>query len=266
LAVRTLLMAVATVAARTAKRLSHGAMMAGGGLLRVDDFRTSAAAFYDGYLDDQAGILEGLTSAEARIYKAVAPAAARIALIGCGSGRDLLPMVAAGHEVVGIEPAAQPLATLRALLAERQQSAHLVHGFVEDVALPGSFDVIILSPHCYSYMPDSSRRRALLARLALHLRPNGRLIINYLHRETNWSQAGRRVAGAIARLCGSDVPWEAHDVVHLVEQGWSGTLLFEHFFLPEELHEEAARAGLERVPGVDVELVPGIAIVGRSTG
>jgi SAM-dependent methyltransferase len=240
-------------------------MMAGAGLMRVEDFRTSAAAFYDGYLDDPAEILEGLTSSEARIYKLVAPAGARIALIGCGSGRDLLPMVAAGHEVVGIEPAAQPLATLRALLAARHQTAHLVHGFIEDVSLPGSFDVIILSPHCYSYLPDSSRRRALLGRLATHLRPNGRLIINYLHREANWSQASRRVAGAIARVCGSDVPWEAHDVVHLVERGWSGALLFEHFFLPEELYEEAARAGLERVPCGDVELAPGVAIVGRRT-
>ena len=233
--------------------------------MRVDDFRRSGIAFYAGYLDHRGGIFEGLTSVEARVYAAAVPAGARIALIGCGSGRDLLPMVAAGHEVVGIEPAAQPLATLTELLAERQQTAHLIHGFVEDVALPGSFDTIILSPHCYSQMPDSSRRIALLGRLASHLRPNGCLIVNYLHRTGTWSQAGRRIARAVGRLCGSDVPWEPYDVVHLVEHGWSGTLLFEHFFLPEELHEEAARAGLGRAPGVQFAPVAGIAVVARGT-
>ena len=237
--------------------------MAGGGLMRVDDFRTSAAAFYASYLDDRAEILQGLTAAEARIYAAAVPAGARIVVIGCGSGRDLLPLVAAGHEVVGIDPAAQPLATLTALLAERQQTADLIHGFIEDVTLPGSFDTIILAHTCYSYMPDSSRRRALLARLASHLRPNGFLIIHYLYREGSWSQAGRRVAGAIARLCGSDVPWEPYDVVHLVEHGSSGILLFEHFFLPAELSEEAARAGLGPAAGDHFASASGIAVFSR---
>jgi SAM-dependent methyltransferase len=186
-----------------------------------------------------------------------------VCVIGCGTGRDLLPFVAAGHDVVGIEPAAGPVATATRLLRERRSSAPVIHGFIEDVALPGAFDAIIFSPHCYSYIPGSARRVRLLERAAAHLNPGGRIALNFLRRTGSWSRLGVGIAGTMARLTGSDCPWEPHDVVQWAEGPRGRGLMFEHYFLPDEVHGEAARAGL-RVMAHELDPFLGaLSVVGR---
>ena len=246
-------------AGAAAQRLSHGLVFAAGGLLRVADFQQSASRYYDHFNTDPADIAEGLNALESRVYGRVVKPGARLCIIGCGTGRDLLPFVAAGHEVVGVEPAGAAVRSLRDSLFRAGLTANVIHGLAENADLPSEFDVIILSPHCYSYIPGSQRRVALLSRLSQHLAPGGCLAINFMHRRTSWSHTGVRIAGAIAHLTGSDCPWEPYDVVTWA----SGTILFEHYFLPAELHAEGARAGLRVIDAeVDPFLGP-ISVLGR---
>ena len=253
----------AAAAAYGTRRLSHGLLFFAGGLLRLDDFKRDVAGYFDDYASAPADIDDGLNPLEARMYQHAVRSGARVCVIGCGTGRDLLPFVAAGHDVVGVEPAAGPVATATRLLRERGSSAAIIHGFIEDVALPGLFDAIIFSPHCYSYIPGSDRRVRVLERVVQHLHPDGRIALNFLRRTGSWSQTGVRIATAVARLSGSDCPWEPHDLVQWADGPRGRSVIFEHYFLPEEVHEEAARAGLRVIHHELDSFLGALSVVGR---
>lgn len=200
-----------------------------------------AHGFGDFYLTDRE-ILEGLMPWEQRLYGHVRPRE-RVLLVGCGSGRDLLPLLDRGCEVVGIEPAAQPLARAREVLAGRGLTARLVGGFFEDVDIAGAFDVISFSYFCYSYVPMRHRRIDVLRKAGRHLAAGGRVLVSYVDQP----RRGRGRAMRIARLCGamarSDWRLEAGDRVRL---GAADMPVFgyEHAFTPGEVADEAREAGL----------------------
>lgn len=70
------------------------------------------------------------------IVAATAPGA-RGLYIGCGNGRNFVPLVAAGLDLVGLDVSADALALLR----ERLPDAHLVHGDLS--AITECFEVVI---------------------------------------------------------------------------------------------------------------------------
>lgn len=246
-----------------ARRLSHGLLFAAGGLLRLDDFKRNVAGYFEDYGAAPADINDGLNPLEARMYQRAVKAGGRVCVVGCGTGRDLLPFVAAGHDIVGIEPAAGPVATATRLLRERGSAAPVIHGFIEDVALPGTFDAIIFSPHCYSYIPGSARRVKVLEKVRDHLNPDGRIALNFLRRTGSWSRLGVRIAGAVARLSGSDCPWEPHDVVQWADGPGGRGLMFEHYFLPEEVHREVEAASLRVIAHELDSFLGALSVAGR---
>ena len=198
-------------------------------------------SFADFNLND-AEIFDGFMPWEQRLYDRVRPGE-RVLLVGCGSGRDLLPLLELGCEVVGIEPAAPPLARAQEVLAGRGLVARLVHGCFEDVDLTGGFDVISFSYFCYSYIPVRRRRIDVLRKARGHLAAGGRLLVSYIDEP----RRSRGRALRIARLCGdlvrSDWRLEAGDYVRL-GPGDTTTLWYQHAFVPGELEEEAREAGL----------------------
>lgn len=54
--------------------------------------------------------------------------------------------------VTGVEPAPQAVEAATRALRARNLAATLIEGFVEDVPLEGTFDLIMFSYCCYSYM------------------------------------------------------------------------------------------------------------------
>ena len=260
---RNTLCTVIALAASTARRVSHGLLFVAGGVRRIDDFRLDSASYFADFNAERTEIEGGFNALEARVYGRAVRAGARIAVIGCGSGRDLLPFLIAGHDVVGMEPALPAVEAARREVRSRGYDAPVLHGFIEDQPLPGMFDAIILSPHCYSYVPGSGRRVAMLRQLASHLNADGRIAINFLRRTGSWSHTGVRLAALAARLTGSDCPWEPHDVVQLNEINGRRTITFEHFFLPEEVAAEAERAGLRVIDHEVDDFLGPITVVGR---
>jgi SAM-dependent methyltransferase len=142
-----------------------------------------------------------------------------------------------------VEPSPEPAAALRRILRDRQQSADVIEGFIEDVALPGAFDVFIFSLNCYSYIPDSARRIAMLRRLRHHVKPGGRLVLSYIRRFGDWGDMAVRLARCAARIAGTDLRWEQHDVVLRINTGPEPALSFTHYFLRTEVEREAEQAG-----------------------
>lgn len=249
-------------AAGAFRRLSHGLLFAGGGARRLDDFKRDAAGYFDDFNQAEAESAEGLNALEQAIYARAIRPGARLCVIGCGTGRDLLPFAAAGHDVVGIEPASGPVASLRAALARRGTAAQVIQGFIEDVELPGTFDAMLLSPHCYSYIPGSARRVEVLRKLRAHLNPGGCIAINFLRRTGSWSGRGVRIAGAVATATGSDCPWEPHDVVQLFDTVRGPAIIFEHYFLPDEVRAEADAAELRVIDAAVDNFLGAITVVG----
>jgi SAM-dependent methyltransferase len=148
--------------------------------------------------------------------------------------------------VVGIEPSPGPVAALRDILEQTHRKADIIRGFIEDVPLPGSFDLVIFSWYTYGYVRQSSRRVAVLKRVASHLSPGGRIVLTYVTRSDLRQARGMRIAEWVARATGSDWLPEEHDLLAMTRGSKGNRLItYEHLFTPGEIEREAALAGLQ---------------------
>jgi len=99
----------------------------------------------------------------------------RVLDLGCGTGRLALALVAAGHEVTGVDPAAASLAAARA-----KPNADAVT-WVEGTAasLPdGGFDLALMTRHVAQFFVDEVAWAATLRDLHRALVPGARLVFD----------------------------------------------------------------------------------------
>ena len=226
-------------------KVSRACLYFGVGALRRSELAALTARSWKDYADDDAEVRSGLSPWEEAVYRRHVPPGGRVCVVGCGSGRDLLAFVDMGLDVVGIDPSPVPLARLRQRLAGRAQTATLIDGGIEDVDLPGLFDLIVFSVNVYAYIVGSTRRTDVLRRVARHLTPDGRVIVSYPLRHGAWGNRSVHVARFSAWLTRSDWRPELYDVVRRLEvDGEPDAILYEHFFLADEVSEEARAAGL----------------------
>ena len=218
----------------------------GAGTLRLRQLRAGIEDTWRGFVADAAEIDSGLDPAEAAIVARFVTAADRVLIVGCGTGRDVIPLVRAGCQVVGIDPVAEAVATARSALETRQLHCSIIEGYFEDTAVAGRFDVILFSNHCYSHIPERTRRVAVLEKAGGQLEPGGRVLVTYLA-SSSPSRRPVRVMQTVARLSRSD--WQPEVGDHLVPlDAARGRFGYEHFFAPGELEQEAAGAGLIVLP------------------
>jgi len=168
---------------------------------------------------------------------------ADVLLVGCGSGRDLVPLAERHCKVTGIDPVAPSLDIARRMLGERGLSASLVEGFFEETPIAGTFDAVIFSYYCYSVMPESRRRVAMLQKAGALLKPGGHIVIS-LGSNTPYPRAFLVV---VARLSGA--LWRSDWRVEPGDLVWSNrqsrpSYSYTHAFGPGELEREAATAKL----------------------
>lgn len=220
------------------RRAAQTLVYLAGGALRIADLRAMTCAVW--LRDDPPSFL-GFEPWEVKTYETVVRPGSRLLIVGCGAGRDLLPFAGRGHEVVGVDPIGVHLSRLREILRERRQSAELIEGFIEDVQLPGSYDVIIFSPYCYGSIQARSHRVTTLSRLRQQLRPGGRVVLTYRQRTRTWSPIGTRLAASMAWLTHSDWRPEPYDVLSAIGQD---VVQFEHWFSADEIEREANAASL----------------------
>jgi len=132
----------------------------------VERFRTMDAAG-----DDLAG--------EARFVDAMAPRRSRVLDAGCGPGRVASQLARAGHEVVGVD--IDPV-LIAAAEADHPGPTWLVADLAElDLAAQGieeGFDVVVCAGNVMTFL-DPDTRQPVLARLAAHLRANGRIVTGF---------------------------------------------------------------------------------------
>ncbi len=119
--------------------------------------------------------------ADVPLYTALATGAGGPVLeLGCGTGRVLRGLVAAGLTVCGVDAAPARLRRARARLGA-SAPVTLLHGDMRAVALPGPFGVVILARSVLGYVHEDAAAVALLRRVRGCLAPGGLVVIDQVN-------------------------------------------------------------------------------------
>lgn len=106
----------------------------------------------------------------------------RVLELGCGTGRVLVPIAAAGVEVVGLDFAETMLAQCRAKLAAQpaavRRRVRLVRGDMIRFNLGESFALVIIPFRPFQHLLTVEDQLACLGSIARHLAPKGKLILD----------------------------------------------------------------------------------------
>jgi SAM-dependent methyltransferase len=93
--------------------------------------------------------------------------------LGCGAGRLLQPLVAAGHKCTGVDQSSE-------MLAHVPDGIETIEANIEDVDLEWTYDAVILASFLVN-TPDVERRRAFLDAAAAHA--HGEIFVQRLDSE-----------------------------------------------------------------------------------
>jgi len=253
---RALLRALLLVARVLQAAASFFSSLAAGVFSRADISRSLVVEWDDfGRLPDR--VRYGLHPWEREFYGRFLRRGDRILLVGCGTGRDLLPLLEEGYETEGIDLAPTAIEACAENVKARGLSATLHVGPIETATFDTCFDTIVFSWWCYGYLPGGAARAQALANARRHLRPRGQVLLSYV----SWPEGTRRPPLWLTRLSCTllRTGWrpEEGDAVWLLG-GWRRPYLhFEHRFTAAEIEREARAAGLQvacHEPGAEARL------------
>ena len=192
----------------------------------------------------------GLEAWEAQLFGRVIPPASQVLVIGCGAGREAVPLALSGHHVVGIDPVSALVDAARRLAKREDVDAEFRVAAAHALDFPpAGFGVVLCSSTVYQQMPTRRRRIALLQALAGLLARDGVIILS-----AGWHLVrGPRLAlvdglrWVLRRLLGERFTTEPGDrlirFLSLASDAWQPC--FYHVFRgPEEIAAEIAEAGL----------------------
>ncbi len=114
---------------------------------------------------------------------------------GCGMGRNSIPLVAAGHHVIGLEHSATALARLQDELEHARKSGHenpngrlesIQHDLNEPLPVDDAFAAAVLDITAVDNLIDAGRRRAYGEEVARILRPDGMAVVMTFARDDGY--------------------------------------------------------------------------------
>jgi SAM-dependent methyltransferase len=171
----------------------------------------------------------------------------RVLAVGAGTGRDVLALIEAGHDVTALDIAPGALQILAERASKLGAEVKIIPGSIATVALPeAAFDVILFSWFCYGYLPGAPERRAALERSRWALRPGGRVLISYQPDASVTSPPFPHFARLVARALGGLAVREG-DHFTLSGTARHPHALFFHAFRTGEIEDEMRDAGLDVV-------------------
>ena len=134
--------------------------------------------------------------------------------IGCGTGSVTLRLAKRGHTVTGVDPADGMLQVARA--KDRESKVEWVQAPAAEFALPGRFDLAIMTGHVFQVFLDDAETLAALRNIHRHMAPGGRLILesrNPQHKAwQGWTREKTREHRVIDGIGPVDVYYEIKDV------------------------------------------------------
>lgn len=180
----------------------------------------------------------GLNTAEEALLRCCPPPNQDALVLGCGAGREVLPLAARGWRATGADLVDTVLAACRQALAQRKLAAELVP-LAEPLPLPfatGSFSAALLLAQLLEHLPARADRLALLRETARVLQPRG---IAYL--STHEVQPADRHEIAVLA---PDPRHPADIMAAEISSGRSPGGLHLHLYSREEILADLAAAGL----------------------
>ena len=104
----------------------------------------------------------------------------RVLELGCGSGRVLVPLAAAGIQITGLDNSPGMLARARAALERRNLfgRARLVEGDIADLELGEQFPLVTVPFNTWMHLESAAQMIAALHAIRRCLLPGGRLLID----------------------------------------------------------------------------------------
>jgi SAM-dependent methyltransferase len=105
--------------------------------------------------------------------------------VGCGTGRLLLPLARAGHQITGVDLSPAMLACARARLVGGDLASRvtLIEDDMRTLARLGDarFRLAFCAINSFLHLPDQAAQRAALSAVHRHLEPGGRLVLDLFH-------------------------------------------------------------------------------------
>lgn len=149
----------------------------------------------------------------------------RVLELGCGGGRVLAPLAAAGYECIGVDSDGRALDRCRAALRERDTNAELIEmdftaAWPEQLAERGApFDAVLCLGNTFMMVADVDLAVALLRRVAGALRPAGLFIIDDIAQEY-WPEVIQGYwCNGITEDNDTQMVWSADDAVFALRRG-----------------------------------------------
>jgi SAM-dependent methyltransferase len=231
---------------RAAERFFRATSYIAAGIRRIDDIKRDMQQSWDVFYQTHGSTETRLLPWEIEYVDGFVMPGAGVLLVGCGSGRDLLPLVERGCRTTGVDPSRSGLAIAARDLEARGMSAPLIQGFFEDVPVADTFDAVIFSYYCYSTIAMAQRRIAALTKAASLLNPRGHIVVSFpapVQRPhpilTRLGQLAGTVSGSDWRIEPGDMLWDNREN--------RPSLSFTHVFEEGEVEREAAAANLRVV-------------------
>ncbi|MEE2895125.1 MAG: methyltransferase domain-containing protein, partial [Planctomycetota bacterium] len=99
------------------------------------------------------------------------PSGARVLDLGCGEGRLMLPLAAAGFEVVGVDVSAAGVEKLQRVASDRGLSVDASVADLNEFSITGDFDLMLSDGVFHNIHREHAER--LISEMKEHTRPGG---------------------------------------------------------------------------------------------
>lgn len=182
--------------------------------------------------------------------------------MGCGSGRILLPLAGAGHDVTGVDRSAVMLERARAATREGAfaGSIRFMQGSMTEAgsAPGGPFGLVIFSLNALMHLPTVAEQRAALEAAMRALDPKGQLIIDSMNpTPDHLSSLGSApiLEGSWELRDGSTVDKWAHRHVHPPTQTIDTLLWYDTVEPDGTLQRKRSRFPLRYIHPAELELM-----------
>lgn len=135
----------------------------------------------------------------------------------CGTGRILIPLATAGHNIVGIDQS-QSMLDLAQMKTEQlapkvQRRITLRQADVTTTQWPKDFDLVLLSSNCFYELASPDEQQDCIASVAEALKPGGYVYVDNDHMEgeldESWRHLGEKRASFPCGTCSDGTRLEA---------------------------------------------------------
>ena len=139
--------------------------------------------------------------------------------VGCGDGRILIPLVVAGHRVVGIDLDPVAISACSARCAEIDIDAHLIDGsFFDALPLSEPVDAIVCCGQTFMLLADVDEAVAALRLFKQSLKGGGLIIIDDIPGDLWPEVAAGRWANGINEDETLQLVWAKNDAVFTIRE------------------------------------------------